>query len=238
MPSVTVSDTTGKALHEPRTATRRSEMTTRTRKRTQVVQPQPDGPLQLAVRALHDAIYALCHPRPHYLNGHTVWLASRYDDLRDALDITGSRAGSGDGSAKAPCWVDALKLVIQVDSRTAEWDAAGDTPTRLRHVGDHNWRPQDCDHMTMMTEDIHRFAQAIDDLFAVKPIYLENPCPLCGHDFAYRLADTGERIRSRALAITVERAVCQQCHAVWTNDKFALLGKMLGTSSLDDELSA
>lgn len=209
---------------------------------------QPEGSLQLAKSQLADAIHALCQPRPHHLNGHTVWLASRYDDLRDALDITGSRAGSGDGSAKAPCWVDALKLVIQVDSRTAEWDSADTTPQRLHRVQDHPWRPQDCEYMTEITNDIQRFVQAIDDLFAVKPIYLRREvdgktvpvaCPLCGHDYAYRLADTGERIRTPALAITVERAVCQQCHEVWPCERFEFLGRLLGTTTLtDEEMSA
>jgi hypothetical protein len=213
-------------------------MSTRTRKRSTSPQPQPDGPLQLALAALHDAIYALCHPRPHYLAGHTVWLASRYDDLRDALYMSDSRAGSRDGSAKDPCWVDALKLVIHIDTRTAEWDTAADTPTRLHNIRKHPWRPQDCDYMTTITTDVQRFTQSIDDLFAVKPIYLPNPCPSCGHSHAYRLADTGERIRTPALAITVERAVCQQCHQVWTCDKFEFLGRLLGTTTLDTEISA
>jgi hypothetical protein len=190
------------------------------------------------LNALHDAITALTHPRPHHLNGHVVWLASRYDDLRDALDITGSRAGSGDGSAKAPCWVDALKLLIQVDTRTAQWDASQTTPDRLHHIHHHPWRPQDCEYMTLITNDIHRFVIAIDDLFAVKPIYLPNPCPQCGHTHAYRLADTGERIRTPALAITVEKAICQQCHTVWTSDKFEFLGRLLGTTTLVEDISA
>jgi hypothetical protein len=174
------------------------------------------SPLRAAVYALTDAIADLCEPR--HVAGTRV--ASRYAQLRDAVDIAASRAGTGTGSNRTPCWLDALKLAIRIDARTAEIRA---TPTR-------SWRPQDIPKIEQLTTEIGAWCKAIDDLFSIKPIYLPNPCPRCDQRWTHRLNDEGERTRTPALALTAERgAWCQACHDRWEPERLPLLARQLGT---------
>lgn len=213
-------------------------MPTRTRKRATSQTRRQYDPLHAARNTLTDAVSNLCDPRPHLLERHTIWLDSRYTELRDSIDITGTRTGHGDGGGKIPCWIDALKLAMTIDIGTAQHVAAWETvlsettPSRLEQLAARQWRPHDTEHIQHITADITAWVEAIDDLFASKPLYLPDPCPQCGFDHAYRLSDTGERIRTPALAITVERAICQNCHATWTPDKYVFLGRLLGTTQI------
>jgi hypothetical protein len=189
----------------------------------------PDGALRAAQSRLADAVAALVDPRPQHLDGHTVWLDSRWVELCEALDGPRGGRGGAQPSSVVPFWLDALLLTMRIDARTAELDAAPDTPTRLRSVLERHRRPHDTKTIETITGDLQAFVKAIDDLFSPKPIYLPDPCPHCGHDYAYLHSDDGQRIRRPALAVTAEHgAVCNHCHDAWAPDQLIFLGRILG----------
>lgn len=81
----------------------------------------------------------------------------------------------------------------------------------------------------VIANDLAGYAKAVDDLFSPKPMYLPDRCPHCNHDHAYRLSDSGERIRTPALSISIEHgAKCARCHDVWEPSELVFLGKLLG----------
>ncbi len=198
----------------------------RTALRASAGHPEPDGALPLALRALEDAVHALTHPP-------TTHTHSRYHNLRAAL--TDARAGhhhTAPGSS-LPLWIDALKLAILIDQRTnriTQRPRTIPTPLRLRLLLLERWRPQDCDRLTQISTEIESWNQAVDDLFAVKPIYLtDHRCPQCGQKETNRIADDSERVRTPALAVTAEKgAWCQACHTRWQPDQLVFLGRLLG----------
>jgi hypothetical protein len=181
--------------------------------------PQPN-PLQTAIDHLTDTIDELCQPR--YTDGHRT--ASRYAQLRAAIDITASRAGTGTGTNRSPCWLDALKLAMTIDERA----------TKIHTARRHAWRPQDIPDIGKLTTEISAWCKAIDDLFTAKPIYLPHPCPHCGQTQTHRWNDEGERTWTPALALTVDHAWCQACHDRWSPDQFGLLARQLGMPELHE----
>lgn len=195
-----------------------------------------DGTLQLAITTLTNAIHALCDPQPHPLNTGRTWLDSRYQQLRDAIS-TASVSGhnSSTPASLIPAQIDALKLTITIDTRTAihvaHWEnqLANTTPARLQQLTDRTWRPQDTQPITNTATEIQSWTKAINDLFAPKPLYLPDPCPHCHHTHAYRLNDEGERVRTPALTVTAARgAYCAHCHDIWPPDQLLFLGRILG----------
>jgi hypothetical protein len=178
--------------------------------------PQPN-PLRTAINALTDTIDQLCQPR--YTDGHRT--ASRYAQLRAAIDITASRAGTGTGTNRSPCWLDALKLAMTIDERA----------TAIHSARRHAWRPQDIPTIEALTTEIDAWCHAIDDLFATKPMYLSSPCPQCGQTSTHRWTDEGEHVRTPALALLTERgAWCQACHSRWPpGPLLIILARQLGT---------
>lgn len=206
----------------------------RERTRRQETASQPDGSLPAALNQLHNAIHDLTNHRPHHIQdqGKTTWIPDRYTTLQDAL--YGSRGNSNHHHTPAsmiPAWVDAMKLLIQIDTRTHGitqqlHTTTHHTPTRLQLFAQTKHRPQDTQQIQTAATEIASFSTAIDDLFSPKPIYLPDPCPACNFTHATRLADDGERIRTPALSLTVERgATCNNCHATWHP---MFLGRLLG----------
>jgi hypothetical protein len=178
---------------------------------------------------LHDAISALCDPSWH--DRHP--LPSRYHQLNDALtDAHISKHTRTQNSNIIPCQIDALKLKIHIDRRTAiltPGTKIKSTTGRLQEITTRKFRPQDTETLEATTAEIQSWTKAIDDLFAPKPIYLPNPCPQCGHTHTHRRNDDGDTIRTPALAITViAGAVCQQCHAKWPPEDLMFFGRVLG----------
>ena len=190
-----------------------------------------DGALALAVNGLFGAVGAMINPRPYpRRSGGYDWTDSRYEMLREGI---GSAMISGHGRHSAsliPANIDYLKLGITIDTRTAELSPKpGDTIVRLRRLTEAKYRPQDADHLQDVSAEIKSWARAIDDLMATKPLYLPDPCPHCGHTHAYRQADDGQRIRTPALALSIEAgAWCQNCHDVWPPEHLGILARLLG----------
>ncbi len=196
----------------------------------------PESNLPAALVALQNAAHSLVGPR-----GDTAGrIPSRYTQLRGAL--YGARGGHGGRhtapSSVLPLWIDAMLLLITIDDRVGllEHDHR---PPPLQHPGHPtlrriqqivllHWRPQDASTVTMIAHDFARFAKAIDDLFDIKPIFLPDPCPHCGQNHTYRLADDGQRVRTPALQVSVTGAVCLACHDRWAPDELMFLGRILG----------
>jgi hypothetical protein len=188
-----------------------------------------DGSLPLAKHRLCDAVAGLCAPQ---WQDHRP-LDPRYTQLRDAINCPAlSGHHSGQPSSAIPAQIDALKLVMHIDDRThvhTRFSQSRTTPNRLRELTQIGWRPQDCDQLTAVAGEIESWVCAIDDLFATPPIYLPDPCPHCAQTHTHRVGDDGERIRTPALALTVEKgATCQSCHDVWPPDRLLFLGRTLG----------
>jgi len=199
---------------------------------------QPDGSLPLALRLFDDALRELCEPR--WCEEQPV--EPRYKQLADALTAQRVSSRHAQPSSMIPLWVDALKLKLEIDQRTHQLTHpytdssdyfAGVTPYPVvnlwRKARAHPWRPQDSTSIQYLAHEIRGWSTAIDDLFTSKPIYLPDACPHCQRDHARKLSDTGEMITTRALVVTVDRAVCQNCHDVWEfPDKLKFFSLLLG----------
>lgn len=203
------------------------------------------GALPLAKTKLTDAVVALIHKRLKTVVGddgkvRSVWIASRYDELCEAIEA--ARGGSGGKwSHQLPFWADAFVLRDDVDAEIAKMHPSPDgwsgwTRHRLEALEQHKWRPQDCDTMKRHTETLDNFAKRIDQLFAPRPISLPDPCPECGHKIVYRDLD-GEKVRTLALQVTENGATCGNCHANWPIEHLELLGKILAQQRMvsDDD---
>ncbi len=201
--------------------------------------PEPDGSLPQALNALADAVHALTQQRAHHIEGRgTTWIPDRYSTLRQAL--YGSRGAGGHHrmpGSMIPAWVDAMKLLIHIDTRThgitprlRDTDTAdGSTPSRLRWFAERKFRPQDSQQLETVATEIASWSIAIDDIFAPKPKFLPDRCPRCGNDHTYRKTDDGQKVRSPALELTVERGCrCLSCHDVWPPSELQFLGRLLG----------
>lgn len=202
------------------------------RRRTRQARPQVDPALQGTVTSLADAVDGLAGPQPRHHDGVLVWAPSRYAQLRGAL-TGGKRPGGrrrGGWSTMAPCFVDALKLLLAIDSRTAEIARAhGDTRELLEGLAVARWRVEDVRLIEAITGEVLGWVKAVDDLFASHPIYLPDPCPECRQSWTHRWNDEGQLVRAPALAVTVEHGcICQSCHATWSLDRLVFLGRVLG----------
>jgi hypothetical protein len=209
-------------------------MTTTRRHRPRHTHPTPPEPLTLALKALNNAVADLCDPQPHHLpTGPLAWLDSRYQQLRDSIPGAGL-AGHKRRTAPheiVPFQIDYTMLAMRIDTRAQALHPAGtNTPDRLRSYATHRYRPQDTHQLDTVTTEITAWVKAIDDLMAAPPLYLPDPCPHCGHTYAYRYHDDGQRIRTPgALALTVEYgAQCLHCHDTWPPDRLGILARMLG----------
>jgi hypothetical protein len=205
-------------------------------------QTQTDTALPAAVCALQDAAHDLTAPRYDPAGP----IPSRYTTLRQALYGARDSHIRSTPSSVIPAWVDALKLLILIDRRASQLEHDWPPPrnretlyiarfpehptiSRIQQLAIQPWRPQDCTSITTIAKQLAGDAKAVDDLFATKPIFLPDPCPRCGADHAYRPTDDGQRIRTRALAVTAETgAQCLHCHDRWGPDELMFLGRILG----------
>jgi hypothetical protein len=193
--------------------------------------------------ALEDAAHALVAPRA---DADGRWQSGRYTELRQALYGArgGHRGRRNQSSSVLPFWIDAMRLLITIDDRVSEFERLHRPPPlqrpghptlrRVEQLVLLRWRPQDVTIVMTIADDLARYTKAIDDLFAIKPIFLPDPCPHCRQDHTYRLSDEGERVRSPALSVTAENgATCLSCHATWPPDRLLFLGRILGYSRLE-----
>ena len=193
-----------------------------------------DGNLPATLTQLGDAIHRLCGPQSRFIDGKLLYAQSRYMQLLDSIAGEQVNTGGGGGSkSQPPCWLDAVKLVDEIDTAIAIAQPAytGVPPTvgRLRWIEKRSWRPQDCHQIEQITRAVAEWADEIDALLDPPQRWtLPDPCPACGEKTAYRRDSGGDRVRGPALQIDTKTCRCNNCHAMWPREKFEWLGLLLG----------
>jgi hypothetical protein len=191
----------------------------------------PDGPLVLARRRLDDAVRALADPTPEWDHGVCRWADPLYVRLRTAL--RGQASNRTGARRSAPCRIDVLTLLIEVDVTVAGWEPhAKGTIDRLRALAGHRWRPQNCALLEDYCGQLQRWVLVGTELLDRRPVvHLHVPCPSCGARWAYR-DNSGERVRVRALRVSETGCECLACRSFWGTERFEWLARLLGCSAL------
>lgn len=192
-----------------------------------------DGNIQAARKHLAHAVDRLCRPTPRIINHRMRHKPSLYDQLRN--DLAGTQATDHKTHAKSqpPIWIDACQLLAEIDTQTRKWVRRPKnvgTTTRLDHLADKTWRPQDTDHVTTITNQIQRWCDTITDLLDPQSIKtIAAACPSCGRRTITRKDSAGETVRTPALTvIAAQGCTCQACKAHWTPDRYLFLCRLLG----------
>ena len=133
----------------------------------------------------------------------------------------------------APCRIDVLTLLVDVDGTVAGWEPDGKgTLDRLRTLVGRGWRPQDCQLIENHCAQLEKWVLAATDLLDRRPVVsLHVPCPRCGARFAYR-DSAGEQVRVRALRVSELGCKCLSCGAAWAPSEFHWLARLLGCDPL------
>lgn len=169
----------------------------------------PEGAsLPLAKRRLADSVSAMIDPKPLSINGIYRWADPVYNAMRAELRSSYRYRTALFGS-RAPCRLDALEWLRQVDRAVYSWEPKGEgTVARLRELAARGWRVQDCAVIAVYTDRLAGWLLVAAELLADTPkCFLERPCPNCGSKFAYH-NDSGERVRRRALRVSEEGCWC------------------------------
>ena len=197
--------------------------------RVAAIAPQ-DGPLELALRQLDDAVRALTDPVPEQIGGLTRWADPLYTRLRAALcSAKGHQRGAASRS-RLPCRVDVLALLLEIDHTACAWTlgAKGGSIERLHQLAAASFRPQDCRLIGLYANEIGRWVSTAEGLLApAVKVDLPQPCPRCGARFAYHPAGTGEQVRVRALRVRDTGCRCQACQAYWPPEQLTWLARLL-----------
>jgi hypothetical protein len=190
-----------------------------------------DGALPLARRRLDDAVRGLADPTAEWLDGTCHLADSLYTRLRVAL--RNARVGRGSGQlGSAPCRIDVLTLLVEIDATVTAWEHGKSTVDRLHQLAGHRWRPQDCELIGRYCGELERWALSGVELLADAPrVFLHVPCPRCGERFAYRRDNAGERVRVLALRVSEHGCRCQGCAAFWPPEQFEWLAQLIGCTS-------
>lgn len=202
-----------------------------------------DGNLPAALHRLGNAISALIDPKPHTRqldDGDTriEWIDALYDQLCDAVP-----GGQGNATripqSSPPMCIDAVDLLREIHQAVTELiprpaiTAGADNPPidviRLRELDLQSWRPQDCDRLDTITNQINSWCEQIKTLLNPTPKWtLPNPCPACGTAIVYRKNSAGETVRQPALQIGPMGCACQHCHHTWEPAYFQHLARVMG----------
>jgi hypothetical protein len=100
--------------------------------------------MAVTMRRLTDAVSALADPTPACIGGGAYrWSESLYTRLLQALQggtLPARRACMR--NSRLPCRVDALTLLIEIDTTVGGWEPHGKTTVeRLHEVAARGWRP-------------------------------------------------------------------------------------------------
>ena len=99
----------------------------------------------------------------------------------------------------------------------------------LRELDLQSWRPQDCDRIDTITNQINSWCEQITTLLNPTPKWtLPNPCPACGTAIVYRKNSASETVRQPALQIGPMGCACQHCHHTWEPAYFQHLARVMG----------
>jgi predicted RNA-binding Zn-ribbon protein involved in translation (DUF1610 family) len=191
-----------------------------------------DGNIQAARKQLGAAVDRLCQPHPAIYQHRMRYSPSLYNQLRD--DLAGTQ-GDHKTHAKSqpPIWIDACQLLAEIDKQTRRWsprNRGGDTESRLNHLADQTWRPQDTDRITDITNQIQRWCDTITNLLDPQSVKtIAAACPSCGRHTIQRRDSAGETVRQPALRVIADQGcTCQACKAHWAPDRYLFLCRLLG----------
>jgi hypothetical protein len=193
----------------------------------------PEDGLPLAKRRLADAVATIADPVPLWVGGTCRWGEPIYAQLRSALRDKPQRHTPG-WRAVAPCRLDALALIVEVDSTVATWEpnTKGSTIDRLHQLIGRGYRPQDVALITGYSDRLQWWAITTTELLAPEArVYLRQPCPACGAHHCYR-DRSDERVRAPALKVSETGCWCGACQAFWSPDQFHWLARLLGCPAL------
>ena len=191
----------------------------------------PDGNIVAAKRRLQSAVHKLTAPRPGQFQRTIVYAPSLYQCLINELAGT---QGETRTPAKSlpPLWLDAVQLRTDIDRQVSRWcRKPGTTPTRLGVLSEKSWRPQDTDHVNLMSHMVSQWCETILTLLEpAKTVPIPDAaCPSCDKRLVYRRDSAGEMVRQAALKIVVNQGcTCQACGAYWAPEKFLFLSRLLG----------
>lgn len=194
-----------------------------------------DNPLALARRRFGDAVHALADPVPVWDHGVCRWSDSVYARLRTAVTARTAGRRRVMAGSRAPCRIDVLTLLVDIDGAVAGWapDDKGSTVERLHALTGRGFRPQDIDLLDGYCHAIEGWVLSATELLGDKPpaVALRMPCPSCGETWSYR-QNAGEAVRAWALRVSEDGCTCLGCRAFWTPDQFEWLAKLLGCEPL------
>jgi hypothetical protein len=224
-----------------------------------------DGFLPAALRRLEDAVTALVDERSAMSGladcvdcrmdrcpGHATWVDSWYDQLRDSLP--GEQGGGHSGSPRSlpPAWVDAVKMLMEIDTAVQLWQrdpgvfdgdlTPGRPPTpetvrRLRLIQARAWRPQDVDKIDDLTKNLEEWVAEIKVLFSTEPVRALwaaegggfAACPQCGKTMAHKIDSAGDRVQYPAMQVLVDGSTrCMACKTSWGAEHAMWVCRMLG----------
>mgnify|MGYP007086242251 FL=1 len=191
-----------------------------------------DGNIQAAKSNLDQAVDRLCAPRPAIFQHRMRYAPSLYDALRQ--DLAGTQ-GDHKSHAKSqpPIWIDACQLLSEIDGQTRKWSpghAGMGTCGRLAVIAGKSWRPQDTDHVNLITSTVLRWCDAITGMLEPQSVKtISAPCPSCGRNSVFGKDSAGDVVRRPALRIVgTQGCTCAACDAHWSPDRYLFLCKLLG----------
>lgn len=199
--------------------------------------PQPvdeDGNLPAALRALQDAVAALCEPKHEYLDSRLVSTPSLYLQLMDAVTGEQVNTGGGGGSkSRVPFWLDAFQLLQEIDDALEIWQPAHTgvpaSVGRMHWLLQRRWRPQDATRIEQLATNLTDWAKQIDQLLNPPRNWsLAAACPACNTSVVYRKDSTGDKVRQPALQIGKDGCQCLNCRYIWEPTRFYILAGALG----------
>ena len=185
-----------------------------------------DGNITAATTALHRAVADMFTEQRKQFAGRTLTAPSLYRQLQDLIHgETGERSGGRPG---APLYVDALEIMIRIDTESARMcRGTSNVETRIHWLINHQYRPQDSTLVEGWANQIVQWTRLTQAILDPEPHWtLPEPCPECRRSVVYRTV-AGEEIRQPALHITSEGCRCHHCRTLWTPEKFELLAKIL-----------
>lgn len=198
----------------------------------------PDGNLPVAINRLRNAIHAMAHPQYEQANGRWAEIPPLYTQLYDA--VPGARGTHNhQHRSMPPCWLEAADTLAKIDTATRKWQPTyqhtpGCLPAlqRLTQLDGRKWRPQDTPTIELIATELETWATLIEALLYPPEhsgLYLDAPCPHCGHEYDYHYDSSHEYVRAPALILDLTTgATCTHCHSHWPRERLYFLSRILG----------